>query len=77
MEIHWGIHSANFDLLNTYFGIDVGNIYDLPRHQVTIYDIFMNFFPFAFLLPYTCFFFVTFRVILSFRALFDQNGHTV
>ena len=29
MENHWGIQSANFDLVNTYFGIDVGRLFVL------------------------------------------------
>ena len=28
MENHWGIQSTNFDLVNTYFGIDVGHTYN-------------------------------------------------
>ena len=28
MENNWGIQGANFDLVNTYFGIDVGHTLD-------------------------------------------------
>ena len=28
MKNHWGIQTANFDLVNTYFGLDIGHTDD-------------------------------------------------